>query len=302
MRHYLVTGGTGFIGKRLVQRLTERGDEVTVVTRDSQKAKLAFPKKVTCISLEQVANLVNPVTGVINLAGAPIADKRWSDHRKSVLRDSRIQLTKSLISHLNTAGQKPDVFVSGSAIGFYGPRKDLTPLDESSEVVSGFQHQLCADWEAEALKAKTLLGSRVCRIRTGVVLGDGGALAKMKLPFQLGLGGPMGSGNQAFSWIHLEDEVGIILFLLDQAGLEGAFNMTAPQPVTNEVFSKTLSQTLNRPCVMRVPAFAMELLLGEASELILKGQFVVPKAATEAGYVFQYPDLSSALKEALSTQ
>jgi uncharacterized protein (TIGR01777 family) len=295
MPHYLITGGTGFIGQRLVERLIERGDSVCVVSRDPSKAKSKLPSEATAMTLGEVANYVKPIDGVINLAGAGIADKRWSDQRKKVLRESRIHLTRSLIEYLKTAGQSPKVFVSGSAIGFYGPRDDLMPLDETSKAVSGFQHQLCADWESEVLQARLTLNTRVCRIRTGVVLGDGGALAKMKLPFKLGLGGPIGSGGQAFSWIHLEDEVGIILYLLDHPELEGAFNLTAPNPVTNESFSKELANALGRPCALRVPSFVMELMLGEASELVLKGQFVQPKAIQEAGYAFQYPDLSLAL-------
>lgn len=282
----LISGGSGFIGQALEKTLTSRGDQVVIWSRQSS-SKTNWVK--------QLDDIKEPIDAVINLAGAGIVDKRWSPERKQLLRDSRIQTTKSLVEWMAKQQLQPKTLISGSAIGYYGSQAS-GELDENSTPIKGFTHQLCADWEAEALKAEAL-GIRVCLIRTGVVLGaKEGALKKMLPPFRFGLGGPIASGKQWMSWIHIDDEVAAIGWLLDHPELSGPFNLTAPEPVTNEVFSKTLGKALHRPAFFRVPAFTMKLMLGEASELLLEGQCVKPDALTKSGFSFNYPRLESALK------
>lgn len=289
----LITGGTGFIGGHLVNALLARGDEVVVLSRRPDSVEL--DARVGIYSeLDQVRG---PVDAVVNLAGAPIADKRWTDKRKALLRESRLQTTAQLVEWLAGLESKPEVLVSGSAIGYYGSQGDRE-LDEEAEPKIDFAHQLCADWESMALRARDL-GMRVCLIRTGVVLGKGGALNKMLPPFRLGLGGPLGSGRQWMSWVHIDDEVAAILHLIDHHTLEGPFNLTSPRPATNEEFSKTLAAVLGRPCIFRVPAPVMKLMMGEASDLILKGQRVVPVKLLQSGYSFRYTDLKPALTQVL---
>lgn len=290
----LITGGSGFIGQALSTALSARGDHVFILSRTPQE--LTPPTGVK--ALGALSELDVPMDAVVNLAGAPIVDQRWSDERKKVLRDSRIELTKALVAWMKQQSSPPSVLVSGSAIGYYGSHADEV-LDENAEPVAGFAHELCRDWEQAALEAEEL-GVRVCLIRTGVVLGPGGgALAKMLPAFRLGLGGPIGNGQQWMSWIHLDDEVGGIIYLLDNPSLHGPFNLTAPEPVTNEVFSRTLGDVLHRPAFMRVPAVVMRLMLGEASELLVEGQRVLPENLHTAGYVFKYPRLEPALQQVL---
>ncbi|GAA0687180.1 TIGR01777 family oxidoreductase [Marinobacterium maritimum] len=291
----LITGGSGFIGQALTQALLARGDKVVILSRNP--ARVPSRQGVQCLSsLQQIAGQID---AVVNLAGAPIIDRRWTEQRKRLLLDSRIQTTRELVRWISEQKSPPDVLVSGSAIGYYGSHQDEV-LDETADVAPGFPHQLCRDWEQEAREASAS-GVRVCLVRTGVVLGQGGALAKMLPAFRLGLGGPIGSGQQWMSWVHLDDEVGAILYLLDNPALQGPFNLTAPEPVTNEVFSKTLAQVLGRPAFMRVPAFIMRLMLGEASELLVEGQRVVPANLNTAGYNFKYSNLEAAFKAVLKS-
>lgn len=286
----LISGGSGFIGHALTATLKARGDEVIIWSRQPS----VQPGWIT--QLDQISD---PVDAVINLAGAGIVDKRWTPERKQLLRDSRIQTTKTLVDWMETQASPPKTLISGSAIGYYGSHA-TGELDEQAEPNTGFTHHLCADWESEALKAEAL-GVRVCLIRTGVVLGaKEGALKKMLPPFKLGLGGPIASGEQWMSWVHIDDEVGAICWLLDQSSLKGAFNLTAPEAVTNAVFSKTLGKVLHRPAVFKVPAVVMKLMLGEASELLLEGQCVKPVALERSGYVFKYPTLHAALENILA--
>lgn len=285
----LISGGSGFIGQALAKVLQKRGDQVIIWSR-KPKSESGWVSK-----LEEIKE---PIDAVVNLAGAGIVDKRWTPERKQLLRDSRILTTKKLVDWVASQDQKPSTFISGSAIGYYGSQAEGA-LSEQAAPVKGFTHQLCADWEAEAMKADAL-GVRVCLIRTGVVLGaDQGALKKMLLPFKLGLGGPIASGKQWMSWIHIEDEVNAICWLLDQPSLKGAFNLTAPEPVRNELFSKTLARVLNRPAFFTLPAITMKLMLGEASELLLEGQCVMPNALIDSGFQFRHARLESALSSLL---
>ncbi|MBV0932265.1 TIGR01777 family oxidoreductase [Marinobacterium weihaiense] len=289
----LITGGSGFIGQALTHALTARGDQVVVLSRSPDRV----PTHTGMVCVADLKEVQGQVDAVVNLAGAPIVDKRWTDARKQLLRDSRIETTRRLVDWIEQREQRPSVLVSGSAIGFYGSHLDEV-LTESASVEAGFPHELCRDWEQSAMDA-VKLGVRVCLIRTGVVLGRGGALSKMLPAFKLGLGGPIGSGAQWMSWIHRDDEVGAIIYLLDNPSLQGPFNLTAPEPVTNEVFSKTLGKVLGRPAFMRVPAVVMKVMLGEASELLVEGQRVVPANLNTAGYTFRYPQLEPALKQVL---
>jgi len=284
----LITGGTGFIGQRLCQRLLDAGHQLTVLTRHPGKGPQA--------QVQYVGQLgdVGPVQAVVNLAGEPLAEGRWTPARKQAFLASRIGTTEALLAWMRHLPIRPQVLVSGSAIGYYGPR-DATPLDETASPGHDFAAMLCRNWEAEALKAEDL-GVRTCLLRTGIVLDrDGGALARMLPPFRMGAGGPMGDGTQWMSWIHRDDLVGIILWMLADPELRGPCNGTAPAPVTNAQFARTLADALGRPAWVRIPAFALKLAFGEMAGLLLTGQDVVPARALQEGYRFQYPTLDKAL-------
>ncbi|MGH1463385.1 MAG: TIGR01777 family oxidoreductase [Neptuniibacter sp.] len=291
----LVTGGTGFIGQHLITNRLRGGDEIYCYTRDISKVKSIFGESVTPITDLYTIGKIK-IDAVVNLAGEPIADKRWSEGRKKLLRDSRINLTSALVEWIETLEDKPEVLISGSAIGYYGSVAGDHKLYESADVTPGFTHSLCQDWENQALKAETL-GVRVCLIRTGIVLGHGGALDKMYLPFKMGLGGPIGKGNQWMSWVHIDDEVDVIEMLLTHTQLSGVFNLTAPNAVTNREFSKTLGKVLKRPAILQMPAYAIKLMLGEGAELLLEGQRVYPEKLLEIGYKFKFTELEDAMRD-----
>jgi uncharacterized protein (TIGR01777 family) len=298
--HFLVTGGTGFIGRPLVEKLLARGDQITLLTRDFDKAKKMFNGTVNLIGSVKDSGL--EVDGVINLAGAPIIDKRWTKKRKQVLKQSRIGITNDIIEWLKKCAKKPECLISGSAIGYYGNYPEATHLDETASPRQCFASELCREWESAAEPAEAL-GVRVCRVRTGVVLAKhGGALKRMLLPFSLGLGGRIASGNQWFSWIHLDDMVALLLFLIETKDIEGAVNATAPYPVNNFHFSRVLARMLNRPMLMPMPVLVAMLLFGEASELLLEGQKVVPKKLLDNDFEFTYPQLNVALENILNTK
>ncbi|WP_409522802.1 TIGR01777 family oxidoreductase [Nitrincola sp. MINF-07-Sa-05] len=289
----LITGGTGFIGRHVCAALLSRDDQVVVLSRSDTGGELDDRvQRVTRLS-----QIDGEIDAIINLAGAAIVDQRWTDERKALLRASRIDTTRALNAWISELEKKPSVMISGSAVGFYGSQ-DEKLLGETAEPKPGFSHQLCLDWESEAMLAEKM-GVRVCVIRTGIVLGNGGALSKMLLPFKLGLGGPIADGHQWMSWIHMDDEVAAILWLLDHPVLEGAFNLTAPRPVSNGVFSKSLGRVLGRPAFFRMPGFVMELMLGEASELLIEGQRVIPEKLLASGFSFRFDDLDEALADVL---
>ncbi|MFW2440886.1 MAG: TIGR01777 family oxidoreductase [Arenicellales bacterium] len=292
----LFTGATGFIGRSFTRVLVDDGHEVFAWVRSTEKARNLLDSRVQ--AFKRFDDLQeNYFDAVINLAGAPVADKRWTDSRKLILRKSRIDLTKSLVDYINSLEQMPRVVLSGSAIGYYGSQSAESPLDESADAVAGFQHSLCADWEAAAL----LLASdvtRVCLLRTGIVLGmGGGVLGKMLLPFKLGLGGPIGDGQQMMSWIHIQDWMNACLFLLKNESLSGPYNLVSPNPVKNETFSKALAKAVHRPAVFRAPCFIIKLAMGEASELLCRGQRVLSKRLYAAGFQFEFTDINSALSD-----
>ena len=293
--HHLITGGSGFIGSALCRSLVADGHRVTVLTRDIERARGRVPEASFLIDRLDFAE---DVDAVVNLAGENLASGRWTAARKHEFLGSRLGTTKRLLDWIDRQERTPEVLVSGSAIGWYGPCGD-EELDEDDDLGSDFSAHLCRDWEAEAVKAEAL-GVRVCRVRTGIVLGaEGGALKQMLLPFRLGIGGPMGSGRQWMSWIAREDIVALIRWLIDHDSAHGAYNGTAPAPVTNAEFARALGAALHRPAFLPTPAFALKLLFGEMADLLLTGQRVVPKRATAEGFKFKYPDLASALAATL---
>ncbi|MBE5252294.1 TIGR01777 family oxidoreductase [Mixta mediterraneensis] len=297
--HILITGGTGLIGRHLIPRLQQTGHQISVVTRDVVNAREKLGDGIAFWSgLAQQQNL-NGIDAVINLAGEPIADKRWTEVHKQQLCESRWQLTERIASLINATATPPNVLISGSATGFYGNTGELV-LTEDDPGHDEFQHTLCARWEQLALSAQSDR-TRVCLLRTGVVLAkDGGALSKMKLPFKLGIGGPIGSGKQYMPWIHIDDMVNGILWLLDNKDLRGPFNMVAPYAVRNEQFAATLGHVMQRPAFMRTPASAIKLMMGESSALVLGGQHVLPKRLEASGFGFRWFDLQEALQDVVN--
>ncbi|GAB60155.1 TIGR01777 family oxidoreductase [Rheinheimera nanhaiensis] len=291
----LLTGGTGLIGSALVTHWHNQ-HQLWVLSRDSHKAEKRLGNKAKVIS-ELSAVDFNQLDAVINLAGEPIADKRWTAQQKQRLCQSRWQLTEQLVQAINAADTPPSVLISGSAIGIYG-RQDASLIHEDfSHYHCEFTHLLCQRWEQIALQAQSDK-TRVCLLRTGIVLSaKGGALAKMLPAFKLGLGGRVGSGEQYMSWIHLSDMLRLIEFLLLHPTLTGPFNATAPAPVTNTEFSQTLAKVLHRPAIFPVPAFVLKLLLGEMADLLLTGQRVLPANLVKAGFEFKFATLAPALQD-----
>ena len=293
----LITGGTGFLGSHLVHRLSQRGYALTVLSRDADKVKQQFGS--LALPVTRVTDLADAGTfkAVINLAGAGIFDRRWTAARKQILRDSRIRLTQELVHWISTSQTPAEVLISGSAVGIYGDQGDVVLIEDSASRAD-FSQQLCADWEYAALQAADY--TRVCLIRTGLVLGsNGGLLQRMRLPFQWGLGGAIGRGQQWMSWIHVEDWLAIVERMLDDRQMSGAYNATAPNPVTNQTFSASLAHLLNRPMLLPLPANAMKLLLGEMATLVLGSQRVLPQRLLAEGFKFEYPDLETALRKLL---
>lgn len=292
----LITGGTGLIGRHLIPRLLQLGHQVNVVTRDVAAARGKLDERVGLWSgLDQQSDL-NGIEGIINLAGEPIADKRWSASQKQQLCESRWQITEQLVSLIHASSTPPAFLISGSATGFYGDSGEVIVTEEDPGQ-DEFTHTLCARWEQLALKAESEQ-TRVCLLRTGVVLArEGGALEKMKLPFRLGVGGPIGSGKQYLPWIHIDDMIDAIIWLMDHPSLRGPFNMVAPYPVRNEQFAATLGQVMHRPAFMRTPAAAIKLMMGESAVLVLGGQHVLPKRLEASGFTFRWYDLQQALQD-----
>lgn len=288
----LITGGTGFIGSALCSRLLEENHNIVVLSRYPEK--IHSPIKAITDLNELKDNDIFDI--VINLAGEPIANKRWNDKQKHKIFSSRIDTTKKLISYFKNLENKPNLFLSGSAIGYYGIDKTNNVIEEESIGDNSFASELCQKWEAVALKAEDL-GIRTCLLRTGIVLGkNGGALSKMLPLFKICLGGKIGQGKQWMSWIHIDDLVGIILFCIDHDNLNGAINGTSPNPVTNQVFTKTLGAILKRPTILPMPKIAVKLLMGQmGEELLLAGKKIVPKKVLDAGYIFKYKTLEKAL-------
>lgn len=288
----LITGGTGFIGSILCSRFLEKKHTIVVLSRHPEKIKPPLKAIADLADLKESDHF----DIVINLAGEPIADKRWSDKQKQQIVSSRIDTTEKLIAYFKTLENKPKLLLSGSAIGYYGINQTDDVIEESESGDHSFSSELCQKWEATALKAEEL-GIRTCLLRTGIVLGkNGGALSKMLLPFKMCLGGKIGQGTQWMSWIHIDDLVGIILYCIDHDTLRGAVNGTSPKPVTNQVFTKTLGSVLKRATIFPMPKLVVKLLMGQmGEELLLAGKQIVPKKALDAGYIFKYDTLEKAL-------
>lgn len=289
----LITGGTGFIGRALCEELLAAGWTVTVFTRDAGAARNVLPEAATPVT--SLEGLATP-TAIVNLAGENLGSGRWNAERKRRFVDSRVGMTRRLIDFIDAADAPPAVLVSGSAVGYYGARGDER-ITEDEPAGDEFQADLCAAWEAEARRAEEY-GVRVCRLRSGVVLdAGGGAMSQLLTPFKFGLGGHYGSGRQWMPWIHRTDMVRAIRFLLESGDCRGAFNVTAPEPVTNKGFARTLGRVLRRPAVLWVPAPAVRLMVGGMSRVFLTGQRVVPDRLQAAGFEFRYPDAESALAD-----
>jgi uncharacterized protein (TIGR01777 family) len=296
----LITGGTGLIGRTLCAALSARGDELTVLSRRPQQVADLCGSGVHAIQHLDEWTPEMQFDAVINLAGEPIVDAYWTSKRKQVLRDSRIQLTQQLVKKIQQAKTKPRVLISASAIGYYGMVPDLS-LDEHAPCGKDFSAQLCVDWERAASAAKEF-GVRVVLLRTGLVLDEtGGMLKKMLLPFRCALGSRLGDGKQWMSWIHWQDYLRAVLYLLDHPEANSAFNLTAPAPVTNAEFTQALAHIVGRPAVFVAPAFILKLAMGERSDLLLGGQKVVPHRLLQSGFHFEFPDLPSAFQEILKS-
>lgn len=293
----VLTGGTGFIGRRLVQRFRQDEHQVYLLARhrphDLPEDVLFSPWDST--RGEPPAESLAGAGAVIHLAGVPLA-QRWTRERKRIIRSSRVDGTRFLVQALSTQSPRPSVLVCASGVGYYGSRGDEV-LIETSRPGEGFVEDLCVAWEGAADLAESL-GMRVVKLRTGLVLGsDGGALARMLPPFRMGVGGRLSSGRQWVSWIHLEDQVELILFALSESKLRGAVNAVSPNPVRNADFTRELAKTLHRPAIFPVPALALKILFGEMSQVVLSGQRTVPRAALDAGFRFRFPELGTALRD-----
>ncbi|UTH35578.1 TIGR01777 family oxidoreductase [Pseudomonas sp. KHPS1] len=296
--HILLTGGTGLIGRALCAHWVEHGHRLTVWSREpGNVAGLCGPAVRGIGRLEELAE--EPLDAVVNLAGAPIADRPWSSKRKALLWASRIGLTEQLLNWLKSREQRPALLLSGSAVGWYGDGGERELHEDTPQVTDDFAAQLCGAWEETAQRAEEL-GMRVVLVRTGLVLSaDGGMLKRLLLPFRLGLGGRLGDGRQWMPWIHIADQIGLMDFLLQQEAAQGPYNACAPLPVRNAEFTKALGQALSRPAILPVPAFALRAGLGELSELLLGGQRAVPKRLLEAGFSFRFTHLDVALADLL---
>ncbi|MDZ8188132.1 MAG: TIGR01777 family oxidoreductase [Nostoc sp. ChiSLP02] len=301
-----VTGATGFVGSRLVQKLQTQGHRILVLTRNTAFAQKVFPSQ-AFPNVEIVAytptksgswqNAIANCDGVVNLAGEPIGEGRWTPERKQEILNSRKLGTQKIVEAIVNANPKPTVLINASAIGYYGT-SETAAFDETSLSGNDFLAQVCQAWEAEATKVKDA-GVRLVILRLGIVLGNGGVLGKMIPPFKLFAGGPIGSGRQWFSWIHVDDLVNLIFQALTKPEIEGVYNATAPQPVRMADLSHTLGQVLHRPSWLPVPGFAIEALLGDGAIVVLEGQKVLPKRTVETGFEYQYSNLQSALTEIL---
>lgn len=296
--HILITGGTGLIGAHLIPMLLNRGHQITVVSRHPDTARKQFEGNIRLWSDLNQQQTLNGIDAIINLAGEPIASKRWSRRQKRRLCESRWQITDRLVSLIKASDTPPATLISASAAGYYGDTREqyCTEDDNGSD---GFTHQLCARWEALALNAASE-HTRVCLLRTGIVLSrNGGALKKMILPFRLGCGGPISNGRQYMAWIHLDDAISAISWLLNNSDLTGPFNLVAPAPIRNQQFAILLGAIMHRPVWLRIPGTIIRLIMGEMSTLLLDSQNLHPQRLENSGFQFQWREAKGALNNLL---
>jgi uncharacterized protein (TIGR01777 family) len=300
-RRVVVAGATGLIGRSLCRQLLEHGYELTIFSRDGAAAKKRVPGAHDYVDWSPAesgpwAGALDGAYAVVNLAGASVFGRRWTEGYKREIRDSRVVGTRGLVRAMLRAGRRPQVFVTGSGVGYYGFRDDA-PVDEGAGPGDDFLARVCADWENEALPAESG-GIRTVRLRTGVVLSlEEGALPQMLLPFRLFGGGPILPGTQWFSWIHLADQVALILLALENERVSGALNATAPEPLRNRDFAALLGKHYGTPSWLPVPGFSLRVLLGEVADMISEGQRAIPHAALDAGYQFRFPTADAALRD-----
>jgi hypothetical protein len=303
MKTVLLTGGTGFIGRKLTERLIARGDRVTILTRDPSRAQGRLPRGASAVGWDPERegpwfDEVARASAIIHLAGEPVA-QRWTPEARRKILQSRVVSTRLVVEAMGRAAQKPTAFVSASAIGIYGARPAEETLDEGSTRGEGFLVDVVERWEAEARRAEEH-GVRTTLLRIGIVLGEGGGpLEKMILPFKLFAGGPIGTGDQVVSWVHSDDVVGLALFALDDERARGPINAVAPSPVSSRELASAIGRAMHRPSWFRTPAAMVRLAMGEAAEVVTTGQRVAPKRAVELGYTFAHPDLGPALASIL---
>jgi uncharacterized protein len=298
-----IAGATGFVGSRLVEALQDRGHETLVLTRNPQQAASRFPKAQVVgynpLKSGEWQESISGCDGVVNLAGEPIAEKRWTPAHKRTILESRQIGTQKIVEAIDRASAKPQVLINASAIGYYGT-SESAKFDETSPSGTDFLAEVCREWEAAA-QAVTAGGTRLVILRLGIVLGEnGGALGKMLAPFSAFVGGPIGSGKQWFSWIHRDDVVKSIVAAIENPQMQGTYNATAPNPVTMADFATTLGTVMERPSWLPVPNFAIEAMLGEGAIVVLQGQQVLPTQTLATGFEFRYPTLKPALIAILS--
>ena len=296
--HVLITGGTGFIGSALAERLLRLEIPVSVLSRDRKKALAHFAGRVGAVESLHELDPHNSPDVIINLAGKNLGEQRWNHTVKRQLIESRVNTTEKIVEYVAQAESRPKLLISGSAVGYYGARGDEV-LEEGAEASDEFQSELCQRWEEAANQAQQY-GVRVCISRTGVVIGPhGGALSGLLPLFSKGLGAVAGTGEQWLSWIHMQDLLNIFVGFMQDSSLSGPFNNTAPNPVTNRQFAEAIGRALHRPVMLRSPVWAMRLLYGEMAHLYLSGQRVIPARHLQSGFVYRYPDIDSALTNVL---
>ena len=289
--HVVITGASGLVGGALIAELRRRGVNITAVSRNP-RAHTAL-SGVTWTGWDGLTDAVAGAAGVVHLAGEGIVDRRWSSERKAALRSSRVDTTRQVVQAIQESGEKPGVLVSASAIGYYGNLVEREST-ESAPAGDDFLAHLCVDWEAEAQGS----GVRTVTARIGIILAtEGGALPRLLFPFKLGLGGPIGMGRAWWSWVHIDDVVGAIVHALENTGVEGAINLTSPNPVRNRQFSAALGRALNRPALMPVPPVALKLMLGEGASVLLASQRILPTRTLDLGYRFKFADINDALQD-----
>lgn len=296
----IIAGGTGFIGQALAQELREHGWEIVILSRSPGKVAEVYGSGVIGMRWDNGdwPDMLGPQTVIVNLAGSNIACGRWSEAKKKRILESRVEAGESIVRAVKLGATMPAAVIQGSAVGYYGPHGN-NPIDEETPSGSGFLADVTRRWEASTESLEEM-GVRRVVVRTGMVLGDGGALARILPPFRFYMGGPPGDGFQGVSWIHMADEVGAIRYLMENESCEGAYNLTAPTPVRFRKFSRILGEALDRPYKLKTPPFLLRFLFGEmADEVLLQGQLALPNRLLEAGYEFRFPALDGAFKDIL---